>query len=69
MTWSEVMSRIVIHLTVLSASLVVLALVAQADGFGLAFRVLVIGLAAGALVLGVLTGLRITTQAPTTRQC
>jgi len=59
MTWSEVMSRIVIHLTVLSASLVVLALVAQADGFGLAFRVLAIGLTAGALVLGVLTGLRI----------
>jgi hypothetical protein len=48
MTWSEVMSRIVIHLTVLSASLVVLALVAQAAGFGLAFRVLAIGLAAGA---------------------
>ena len=59
MTWSEVMSRIVIHLTVLSASLVVLALVAQADGFGLAFRVLAIGLAGGALVLGTLTGLRV----------
>ena len=59
MTWSEVMSRIVIHLTVLSASLVVLALVAQVNGFGLAFRVLAIGLAAGALALGVLTELRV----------
>src|SRR3712207_6414789 len=59
MTWSEVMSRIVIHLTVLSASLVVLALVAQATGFGAAFRVLAIGLAAGALILGTLTGLRV----------
>jgi hypothetical protein len=59
MTWSEVMSRIVIHLTVLSASLVVLALVAQVNGFGMAFRVLAIGLAAAALVLGTLTGLRV----------
>ena len=59
MTWSEVMSRIVIHLTVLSASLVVLALVAQVNGFGQAFRVLAIGLAAAALVLGTLTGLRV----------
>jgi len=46
MTWSEVMSRIVIHLTLLSASLVVLALVAQTAGFGLVFRVFAIGLAA-----------------------
>jgi hypothetical protein len=59
MTWSEVMSRIVIHLTVLSAGLVVLALLAQAQGFGRAFQVLSIGLAAVALVLGTLTGLRV----------
>ena len=59
MTWSEVMSRIVIHLTVLSASLVVLALVAQMTGFGPAFRVLAIGLASGALILGTLTALRV----------
>ena len=39
-TWSEVMSRISIHLTVASASLVVLALVVQASGYGTAFRVL-----------------------------
>lgn len=60
MTWSEVMSRISIHLTVLSASLVVLALVAQASGFGTPFRVLAIGLASMVLVLGVLTGVRVT---------
>jgi hypothetical protein len=59
MTWSEVMSRIVIHLTVLSASLVVLALIAQANGFGLAFWVLSISLAGAALLLGTLTGLRV----------
>ncbi len=60
MTWSEVMSRISIHLTVLSASLVVLALVAQASGFGTPFHVLAIGLASMVLVLGVLTGVRVT---------
>src|SRR5215203_3380490 len=59
MTWSEVMSRIVIHLTVVSASLVVLALIVQADGFGSAFRVFSIGLAAVVLLLGTLTGLRV----------
>lgn len=59
MTWSEVMSRIVIHLTVVSASLVVLALIVQADGFRGAFRVFSIGLAAIALLLGTLTGLRV----------
>lgn len=59
MTWSEVMSRITLHLTVTSASLVVLALVAQASGFGDAFRVMAIGLAATSLVLGTLTGARV----------
>ncbi len=59
MTWSEVMSRITIHLTVGSASLVVLALVVQASGFGTAFDVLSIGLAAAVLVLGTLTGVRV----------
>jgi hypothetical protein len=58
-TWAEVMSRISIHLTVTSAALVVLALVAQSSGFGPAFRVLSIGLAAGVLVLGTLTGIRV----------
>jgi hypothetical protein len=59
MTWSEVMSRISIHLTVASASLVVLALVTQAQGFGTAFQVLSIGLASTILVLGTLTGIRV----------
>ena len=59
MTWAEVMSRITIHLTVVSAFLVVLALVAQATGFGPAFKVLSIGFAATALILGTLTSLRV----------
>ena len=59
MTWSEVMSRIAIHLTVASASLVVLALVVQASGFGTAFRVLSIGLASVVLLLGTLTAVRV----------
>lgn len=59
MTWSEVMSRISIHLTIASASLVVLALVTQASGFGTAFKVLSIGLAATILILGTLTGVRV----------
>ena len=59
MTWNEVMSRITIHLTVLSAFLVVLALVAQATGFGPPFKVLSIGFAATALILGSLTSLRV----------
>jgi hypothetical protein len=58
-TWSEVMSRITIHLTVSSAALVVLALVAQASGFGTAFTVLSIGLTAAILVLGTLTSVRV----------
>jgi hypothetical protein len=57
--WSEVMSRISIHLTVASASLVVLALVTQATGFGTAFKVLSIGLSSAVLVLGTLTAIRV----------
>jgi hypothetical protein len=59
MTWSEIMARISIHLTVASAALVVLALVAQASGFGPAFDVLSIGLTSAILVLGTLTGVRV----------
>ena len=59
MTWSEVMSRIAVHLTVSSAALVVLALVTQATGFGSAFHVLSIGLTSAILVLGTLTGVRV----------
>jgi hypothetical protein len=57
--WSEVMSRISIHLTVASASLVVIALVTQASGFGSAFKVLSIGLSSAVLVLGTLTAVRV----------
>jgi uncharacterized membrane protein YuzA (DUF378 family) len=57
--WAEVMSRITIHLTVASAALVVLALVVQSSGFGVAFRVLSIGLCATVLILGSLTALRV----------
>jgi hypothetical protein len=59
LTWSEVMSRITVHLTVASASLVVLALVTQASGFGTAFTVLSIGLTSAVLVLGTLTAIRV----------
>jgi hypothetical protein len=61
MTWSEVMSRITVQLTVSSAALVVLALVTQATGFGSAFHVLSIGLTSAILILGTLTGLRVHT--------
>jgi hypothetical protein len=53
------MSRISIHLTVASAGLVVLALVAQVTGLGTAFNILSIGLASTVLVLGTLTGVRV----------
>lgn len=60
MLWSELMSRISIQLTVSSAALVVLALVAQATGFGTGFWIMAIGLSSVLLVLGTLTLLRIT---------
>lgn len=60
MTWSEVMSRITIHLSITSASLVVLALIAQVSGINsMLFQVLAIGLTAAILILGTLTGLRV----------
>lgn len=59
MTWSEVMSRITIHLTVVSAFLVVLALTVQVTGFGTPFRIMAIGLATAALVMGSLTSVRV----------
>jgi hypothetical protein len=59
LTWSEVLSRITLHLTVTSAALVVLALVTQASGFGPPFFVFAIGLTGAILVLGILTGVRV----------
>lgn len=58
-TWAEVMGRITIHLTVSSAAIVALALVAQASGFGPTFQGLAIGLAAIVLLLGTLTAVRV----------
>jgi hypothetical protein len=52
------MSRSTIHLTISSAALVVLALVTQATGFGVAFDVLAIGLTTAIVALGTLTGVR-----------
>src|SRR3712207_5733276 len=59
MTWSEVMSRITIHLTVVSAALVVLALTAQISGMDDRFLLLAIGLTTVVLILGTLTGFRV----------
>lgn len=59
MTWSEVMNRITIHLTVVSALLVVLVLTVQKTGFGAPFRVMAIGFASVALVMGTLTAIRV----------
>jgi hypothetical protein len=59
LTWSEVMSRITLHLTVTSAALVVLALATPASRFGTPFFVLAIGLTSAILVLGTLTGVRV----------
>ncbi|MGO4596725.1 hypothetical protein [Terrabacter sp. 2RAF25] len=59
MTWSEVMNRITIHLTVVSAFLVVLVLTAQRTGFGTPFRVMSIGFASVSLVMGTLTAIRV----------
>jgi hypothetical protein len=59
MTWAEVMSRITIHLTVVSAFLVVLVLTVQRTGFGTPFRVMSIGFASAALIMGSLTAIRV----------
>ena len=59
MTWSEIMSRISILLTVVSALLVVLALFAQGAGFDRSLLPVAVGFAAASLVLGSLTALRV----------
>src|SRR5687767_2520229 len=55
MTWSEIMSRISIMLTVMSAFLVALALVARGDGFDRSVLPLATGFACASLVIGSLT--------------
>lgn len=59
MTWSEIMSRISILLTVVSAFLVVLALFAQGVGFDRSLLPLAAAFAAASLVMGSLTALRV----------
>src|SRR3954454_4956942 len=59
LTWSEVMSRITLHLTVTSAALVVLALATPTSRFEAPFFLLAIGLTSAILVLGTLTGVRV----------
>lgn len=59
MTWNEIMSRITIHLAVVSAFLVVLALAAQELGTGPTFIRLAIGLSSAVVLLGTLTWLRV----------
>ena len=58
-TWSEVIGRIAVYLTLVSASVVSLALVAQASGFGTEFRLMALTLSAVILLLGTLTYLRV----------
>ena len=58
-TWSEVMNRITIHLSVTSASLVVLALIAQITEFDMSFRIIAICLTTAVLLLGTLTNIRV----------
>lgn len=59
MTWTEIMSRISILLTVMSAFLVVLALAARGAGFDRSLLGLAIAFAAASLVAGSLTALRV----------
>ena len=53
------MSRITIYLTVGSAFLVVLVLTVQKTGFDTPFRVMAVGFASAALVMGSLTAVRV----------
>src|SRR5690242_7235334 len=53
MTWNEVFSRASMFITVLSASVVALALVAQATGFGPGFRLFALLVLPVVLLVGV----------------
>jgi len=59
MTWSEIFSRTSIFLTVLSATVVALSLVAQGTGFGQAFRVFALLVLPIALLVGLSTYIRL----------
>src|SRR5215467_8997740 len=59
MTWNEVFSRASMFLTVLSASVVALALVAQATAFGPTFRLFALLVLPIVLLVGVATYIRL----------
>jgi hypothetical protein len=59
MTWNEVFSRAAMFITVLSAAVVALALVAQATTFGPAFRLFALLVLPVVLLVGVATVLRL----------
>ncbi len=59
MTWNEVFSRATMFLTVLSAAVVALALVAQATGFGPGFRLFALLVLPIVLLVGIATVIRL----------
>jgi hypothetical protein len=59
MTWSEIFSRTGIFLTVLSATVVALSLVAQGTGFGQTFRIFALLVLPIALLVGIATYIRL----------
>jgi hypothetical protein len=59
MTWNEILSRASMFITVLSAAVVALALVAQATAFGSGFRLFAILVLPVVLLVGVATFLRL----------
>jgi hypothetical protein len=61
MTWNEVSSRASMYITVLSAAVVALALVAQATSFGTGFHVFALLVLPVVLLVGIMTRLRLGT--------
>lgn len=59
MTWNEMLARAGMFITVLSASIVSMALVAQATGFGNSFRVFALLVLIVTLLLGIATLIRL----------
>src|SRR5690348_13817283 len=59
MTWNEVFTRASMYITVLSAAVVALALVAQVTAFGPAFRVFALLVLPVVLLVGIATMIRL----------
>jgi hypothetical protein len=59
LTWNEIFSRATMYITVLSATVVALALIAQASGFGTEFRVFALILLSIVLLVGFATFVRL----------